>query len=163
MTEGDITTVRSGIIVHGCNAQGVMGSGVAKAIRQAFPEAYRRYAEAANDERGLILGRVVWAKVSDEPLLAVANAITQEFYGRSPGFRYVDYDAVRCAFRKIGEVARRKKLTVHYPMIGAGLGGGDWETIRRIIDEELSGVDHRLWVMGPSPNRKPAKPNGSSS
>ena len=31
------------IIVHGCNAQGVMGAGVAKAIRTKYPEAYSNY------------------------------------------------------------------------------------------------------------------------
>ncbi len=34
---GDIRCVSSGIIVHGCNAQGVMGSGVALALRTTWP------------------------------------------------------------------------------------------------------------------------------
>jgi O-acetyl-ADP-ribose deacetylase (regulator of RNase III) len=28
------------VIIHGCNCQCVMGAGIAKAIKQAFPEAY---------------------------------------------------------------------------------------------------------------------------
>lgn len=152
---GDLLGVTEGILVHGCNAQGKMGSGVAKAIRARYPEAYRRYMEAYADPRGLVLGRVVWAKVQDDPLLAVANGITQEFYGNVPGVCHVSYAAIREVFRKVGDVARSRGLAVHYPMIGAGLGGGDWDVIRPIIEEELAGVDHRLWV----PGRRPGSPS----
>ena len=31
-----------------------------------------------------------------------------------------------------------------YPLIGAGLTGGDWNIISKIIDEELIDVDHTL-------------------
>lgn len=29
-----------------------------------------------------------------------------------------------------------------YPAIGAGLGGGDWQVIEKIIQEALAGEDH---------------------
>jgi hypothetical protein len=31
-------------------------------------------------------------------------------------------------------------------MIGAGLGGGNWDEIAAIIDSQLEGYDHFLWV-----------------
>ncbi len=37
---GDLFATDIKTIVHGCNAQGVMGSGVAKSIRENFPKAY---------------------------------------------------------------------------------------------------------------------------
>ena len=150
---GNLMAVRHGILVHGCNAQGVMGSGVAAAVRETYPgayEAYRRAYEKRMRETGktLELGRVVWFTVSkDEPKLAVANAITQEFYGRDPNRVYVSYDAIRTAFHRIGEVAREHQLPVHYPLIGAGLANGDWTTIADIIDQELEGVEHTVWTL----------------
>ena len=33
---------------------------------------------------------------------------------------------------------------IGYPLIGAGLAGGDWGAISAIIDEELAGEDHTL-------------------
>ena len=33
---------------------------------------------------------------------------------------------------------------------GAGLAGGDWDTISSIINEELEGEDHTLVVFKPS-------------
>ncbi|MFZ6679409.1 hypothetical protein [Undibacterium sp. Tian12W] len=35
-------------------------------------------------------------------------------------------------------------MRLAYPLIGAGLAGGDWVKIAAIIDEELDGMDHTL-------------------
>ena len=155
-TAGDLMSVERGIVVHGCNAQGVMGSGVAKAVRERYPEAYETY-RAAYEQNGnrLELGSVVWHRVSVDPPLAIANAITQKHYGRDPNVRYVDYEAVASCFRTIGEVARRHRLPVHYPQIGAGLGNGDWPTIAAIIERELAGVEHTLWTLPAAVSRPP--------
>lgn len=162
---GNILSVQRGIIVQGCNAQGVMGSGVAKDLRDRYPENYTVY-KAAFDRhkqktgKTLALGRVIWYTVSkEEPKLAIANAITQEFYGRNPNIQYVDYEAVRSAFRQVATEARKHNLPVHYPLIGAGLGGGRWDVIAEIIEAELIEVEHTLWKlpgMALAAQRKPS-------
>ena len=130
-------------VVHGCNAQGVMGSGVARVVRNDFPAAYYEYVRR-HDEVGLKLGEIIPVSVLSGRY--VINAITQEFYG-GPPTRYVDYDAVRTAFRAVRAFAAQMNLeTVNYPMIGAGLGGGDWRVISAIIDEELEGCKHVVWT-----------------
>lgn len=40
---GDLFAVNSGIILHGCNSHGVMGSGVAKTFKKLYPEAFKKY------------------------------------------------------------------------------------------------------------------------
>lgn len=131
------------VIVHGCNAQGVMGSGVARIVRNDFPAAYYEYVRK-HDEVGLQLGEII--PVSVLPGRTIINAITQEFYGPGPQ-RYVDYDAVREAFRRTKVYALENGVeTINYPKIGAGLGGGLWSVIAPIIDEELNGLNHFLWL-----------------
>lgn len=46
-----------------------------------------------------------------------------------------DYYALRCVFEKIKEGFPDKRIG--FPMIGAGLAGGDWSKIKEIIKEEL--------------------------
>lgn len=145
---GNLVHATEGIIVHGCNAQGKMASGVAKDIRETFPNAYEAYMKRYQ-EKGLKVGDVVWARIPSEKPLAIANAITQEFYGRDKSIRYVDYDGLREAFKKIGDVARKHNLPVYYPMIGAGLANGDWGIISEIIEQELQGVDHTFYEFAP--------------
>ena len=131
-----------GIIVHGCNAQGVMGSGVAKAIREKWPVTFKKYREHY-ERYGSRLGAVIPVWVDVDTL--VINGITQEFYGRD-GKRYVDYDAVRSVFKFTRGWAQEWNMPVNFPLIGCGLGGGDWQIIENIIEEELPGIEKRLWI-----------------
>ena len=127
--KGNLLDVQSGIIVHGCNAQGVMGSGVALAVRQKYPECFNAYANA-----DLHLGLVVWHYENEN--LWIANAITQDFYGTDK--RHVNYAAIAFCFEHVFKNAIYGSSTpfeVHFPKIGAGLGGGDWNIIEQIIND----------------------------
>jgi len=45
----------------------------------------------------------------------------------------------------MAEVCRRfPGQRIGYPRSGAGLGGGDWDVIARILDDVLAGEDHTL-------------------
>lgn len=148
-SRGDLLAVQRGIVVHGCNAQGVMGSGVAAAIRTRYPGAFQAYRKAF-ESNGLHLGEVIGFSAerdpSGRPSLVIANAITQEFYGREPGRVYVSYSAITQCFAKIAKKARELELEVHFPLIGCGLGGGDWREVSRRINEALADVPGTLWM-----------------
>lgn len=138
--EGDLTKAPQGFICHGCNAQGKMGSGVAKAIREAFPYAYAAYREAY-ETKGLAVGDVIYATGRDgEPI--VINAITQEYYGydaREKGNIYLSYSGLRLALNRISRQMETWGLAgeeVAFPLIGAGLAGGDWTVIAESIEGE---------------------------
>ena len=73
-------------IVHGCNGRGVMGSGVAKAIRDCYKLAYQDYEDVYNSN-GLALGDIVVSVQPDGK--TIHNAITQQDYGRDSSRVYV--------------------------------------------------------------------------
>lgn len=147
----DLLDIEQGMIVHGCNAQGVMGSGVADQIRRKYPYAYRTYYDAYT-AAGLMLGEVIYA-VFDTKNLIIANAITQQFFGRDPNRVYVDYHAVRKCMRNVAGVAKQHNMQVHFPKIGAGLARGNWSILSTIIDEELddAGVEGILHILPNDP------------
>lgn len=143
---GDIFIgVKEGIIVHGCNMQGKMGGGIALQVKNLYPEAYRAYREAY--ERGeLVLGSITTAEVA--PNKIIVNAVTQEHYGWATRRRFVDYRAMRECFEKVNELALKRNLDVHFPLIGAGLANGNWDIISTIIDETLHpSVGRTLWKL----------------
>lgn len=76
----------------------------------------------------------------------IVNAYTQFNY-RGSG-RKVDYVAVKECFKKI--VAHFPNAKIGYPLIGAGLAGGDWNEISKIIEQELQGLDHSVVIYKPS-------------
>lgn len=140
--KGDVTGAHEDIIAHGCNAQGVMGSGVAKAIRDKWPGAYEAYRKEY-EERGLSLGEVI---IFQAPDATIANCITQEFYGKD-GKVYVDYDAVHKCMAALRKYCQDQNLTtVAMPKIGAGLGGGDWVRIEGLIKYEFEDTGIKISV-----------------
>lgn len=142
---GNFLSVKEGIIVHGCNCQGKMRSGVASEIRDLYPEAYNKY-KTVYDTNGLRLGSIIPVDVSDT--LTIINAMTQEYYGRDKAVVYVSYDAVYECFEQINVLALQMNRSVHFPLIGCGLGNGDWNIVSQIINDTLdSKIQKTLWVL----------------
>jgi O-acetyl-ADP-ribose deacetylase (regulator of RNase III) len=131
------------IIVHGCNAQGVMGSGVAAIMKKLYPYAYLAYKQVSR-RHGLKLGAVVMAPAPGNEGPTIANAITQEFYGRD-GKVYASYDAIVVAMQAIAKLAG-KDTPVHLPMIGGGLGGCDVKRLTAIFQAAFYDTNATLWL-----------------
>lgn len=126
------------IIIHGCNCFCTMGAGIAKTIKQKFPEAYSADLQTKKGDKSK-LGGISWAKVKTKNGdLIVVNGYTQyNFRGRG---RKADYEAIREVFKEVKE--KFAGLRIGYPAIGAGLAGGSWSVISKIIDEELIDENH---------------------
>ena len=145
--------VNSGFIIHGCNAQGVMGSGFAKQLKETYPDAYAAYKQQYNTS-GLTLGDIVAVQVSDE--LVILNAVTQDVFFGHPGakeeqHRFTDYEAMAVVMEKANDLAKKRpsiEPVLHFPLIGAYRGGGDWEIIKTIIERSAPNLEQNLWVLG---------------
>ena len=121
------------VIGHGCNCFHSFGAGIAKAIKMKYPESHMadqctRYGDATK------LGSFSHVDYGD---LIILNLYTQ--------FKYtsievdVEYPAVRKCMEQVKKRYSGKRIG--FPLIGAGLAGGDWEIISKIIEEELDGED----------------------
>lgn len=132
------------LFVHGCNASGGFGSGVAGIVKKLYPLAELAYKQAYR-RGGLKLGDVVvWNDIlGDEPI--ICNAITQQNYGRD-GKLYVSYDAVVVTMQAVAKMAKEKGMHVHLPLIGGGLGGGDVKRLTAIFQAVFHDVDATLWL-----------------
>ena len=128
---GDLLQAPEQYLLQGCNAKGVMGSGVAKLIRNKWSKAYDDY-RVAYDSYGLPLGSIVPSKQPDGKI--ILNAITQETYGRTDV--HVSYWAVANVMHQLNRWADKELKDVAMPAVGAGLGGGDWNVIEAIIENE---------------------------
>lgn len=158
--KGNLLDVMEGHIIHGCNARGVMGGGVAKVVRETYPACYLAYLNEFT-LKGLKLGTFVQYAVNSK--LCIWNAITQETYGNDPTVVYVDYAAVERCFTDIALQVKLYEMmagsfpgTVHIPFIGAGLGNGDWPTIEKIISNAMPNRTITVWsIDGKMPDGTP--------
>jgi O-acetyl-ADP-ribose deacetylase (regulator of RNase III) len=122
----DITTIDRGIIAHGVNCQGVMGSGVAAAIIKKWPIVYDRYIHFYKEQDGAeeLLGLTNTVNVKKD--LHVANLFSQRFYGKD-GRVYANVKAIYTGMVSIIKYAIAVDLPIIIPKIGCGLGGLDWD------------------------------------
>ena len=120
------------VAIHGCNCFRVMGSGIAAQIKKEFPKAYEVDQKTTKGDRSK-LGTITIAECDE---CDVANAYTQFRYGVG---KHADYEAIRSCMREVKDAYAGQRIGM--PFIGAGLAGGDWKVIEKIIEEELGDED----------------------
>lgn len=126
---GNILDIKSGIILHQANCQGVMGAGLALQLKKKWPVVYTDY-RTKYERVGLFLGDIILSRVEGD--IFVASLCTQKFYGR--GKVFTDYECLKNSMKAIS--TNRMQIYVPYG-IGCGLAGGDWNVVSKIIDEAL--------------------------
>lgn len=126
------------ILVHICNNEGKWGKGFVLSLSRRWKEPEKVYRE----QTSLTLGKIQMIKVEEDTW--VVNMIAQRGIKSriDPVTKAVIppvcYGAVRACLATVNDIAFRTKSTIHMPKIGAGLGGGNWDIIERIIKDVAS-------------------------
>ena len=141
---GNLLDTNCQYICHQVNCQGKMNSGVAKIIRDKWPEVYTQYLKKYIDADGYadeLLGEVQYVPVSN--LKCVINMFAQENYGYD-GHRYTSYDAFWNCVNHIA-VTIPKGSSIAFPgRIGCVRGGANWDVIKNMIEVVL-GKDYDIY------------------
>lgn len=133
------------IICHQVNCQGKMGTGIAKHVKDKFPEVYDTYAEICKDIQSP-LGNVWLVQVTEE-VHYIANLFAQNYYGRDK--RYTDYEALSKCLEKINKKASELGLDLAFPYgMGCNNAGGNWNIVSTMIKEICTDVDVYIYQIG---------------
>lgn len=128
------------IIVHVCNDIGGWGAGFVMALSKKWKTPEQVY----RDKEIYTLGTYDLIRVEDD--LSICNLIGQEGTISRPVGNFnmppVRYVAIETALKKLANDLTsydnpKHKLSVHMPMIGSGLAGGNWDIIEKIIETTL--------------------------
>lgn len=163
---GNLLNADVDYICHQVNCQGRMGSGIAKAIREKWPIVYDNYIakyKAAEETASNLYGRYengpdasdilfgdiqivgLWENFyAEDKHQSVINMFAQYNYGYD-GKRYTSYDAFWGCLGKIRESIPKGSKIGFPDHIGCGLGGGNWEVIRTMIEQVLSD-DYDIYI-----------------
>lgn len=143
--KGNLLDSNCDYICHQVNCQGVMGSGIARQIRERWPrvyESYRHFVEYHNIQGEGLLGKILISNISSPT--RVINMFSQDTYGYD-GNRYTSYDAFANCLREI-DIHIANSRSIGFPKnIGCGLGGGNWNVISALI-EEILGKTHEVYI-----------------
>ena len=153
--EGDVTNPQTTapneivLIPHVCNNLGVMGAGVALALKNKWSEVEQVYKDFFT-KHGIIsssgfipfssvLGKVCYAKIDNH--LVIANMIGQDGIVSIDNPKPIKYKALAdCMTEVVGYIEMIKKQTdspvvIHACKFGSDLAGGDWNFILELIRE----------------------------
>jgi len=176
--EGDLIKLakqgKFDVITHGCNCLSNMGAGIAPQMAKAFR--VDRYLLESLGENIDKLGRIDYEmncimeldgevrvynplhiglnfSIKDWKLIKdvyVVNSYTQFRYGKNHTdgvSKPLDYEALTLCMRKINHTFKGKHIGL--PKIGAGLAGGDWNRIKKIIQTELKDMQVSVVIYKP--------------
>jgi O-acetyl-ADP-ribose deacetylase (regulator of RNase III) len=137
---GNLLDVPTGLLVHQVNCLGFMGAGIARNVREKWPQVYAEYKKICDKYRGkedVLLGRVQGVRISSNPLLIMVNLFSQKTIGSNGLF--TNYTAMEDGLVKLAEIHKNREdlacLPVCFPYgIGCGLGGGDWSQVRPMLE-----------------------------
>ena len=159
--KGDVTT-----IVQGVNCAGVMGSGLAKSIRDKYPIVYTLYRDLYtkySDTHFRLLGEI--QNINMEGYLPeatgdnawidrrIVNVFSQEDYGYSK--RQVNYGALGKAFTAMsyGLTQASDVALMDYDIIGfpykfaSDRGGADWSIVLEMIDFHFEDFQVKIYKL----------------
>lgn len=126
--EGDIFsfgTIKN--YAHGCNCAGAMGKGIALTFKEKFPDMYAEYKKRC--QMKLFLPGDVYEYQNGG--VHVYNLATQVSWRSRAKLVYV-----KESLQKMMQLAKTNGvLNIALPAIGTGLGGLDWNDVKRTIEE----------------------------
>ena len=145
--KGDLLESPVQIIAQQVNCKGVMGAGIAKQIRNKYPNIYEPYKHTCENNIGdtsNLLGSYDYVPIYKSKFVVeriVLNLYAQDGYGRNG--LYTDYTVFDKAMRGSISAVRNHyfktdccQLVIGIPYgIGCGLAGGDWETMTTLLNK----------------------------
>jgi O-acetyl-ADP-ribose deacetylase (regulator of RNase III) len=147
---GDATRPQYGggerFILHVCNVVGGWGAGFTGALSRRWDRPEAAYREWHRTESDIIGGKFELGSIQPvrvEPRTIVVNMLAQKFIGRPGPTDAQDeiplsYEALGLCLSKVKRLAGDfKNTTIHAPKFGAGLAGGEWTRIAKLIDGVL--------------------------
>lgn len=128
---GDLFSSGAPAIGHGVNVVGVMGAGVAKIVRENYPDVFNHYATEclrSNLAPGEFNGLLTTHPNSDK-MVTILNLASQDSPGANATYEWtlqsINYALYHC--RSVGFA----KLAI--PRIGCGIGGLSWEVLKPML------------------------------
>ena len=142
--KGDIFKSNADAILHQVNCQGVMGSGIAKQVKEKFPvvlEYYKSWCDNPSLKPGL-LGQIQIVYTDNTGRQAIINLFAQDKFGYNGC--YTDYDALKKCLEKVNKQFAGKKIAIPY-LMSCNRGGGNWSVVYEIIKNTLTDCDVTLY------------------
>lgn len=148
IVKGDLLKQETDAIVNTVNCVGIMGKGIALQFKRKWPENFKAYEKACK------AGQVRTGKmfVLDLGMLHngkpefIINFPTKNHWREKSKLSYIEE-----GLQDLVRVIREQNIkSIAIPPLGCGNGGLDWDVVRKLIEDSLSGIDVDVRLFSPS-------------
>lgn len=143
------------LIIHVCNDVNAWGAGFVVALSKKWPETKKRYHAWYKKNEKLELGTIQAVQVEKD--IVVVNMIGQRDIKTVDGVPPIRYGAIDRCLSKVSDLAIQYNTSIHAPKFGAGLAGGDWNFIEKLIKDHLCLRDIEVTIYEWEPTAQTVK------
>jgi len=148
---GNVLDSNADVIIHQVNCQGVMGSGVAKQVKDRYPAVYEMYKAKCDEYK-------TFADIDNSPLLGFSQICYKENYSATDvkdkqiiinlfsQNSHTNYIAMRKGLESVNKQFAGSTIAIPY-LMGCREEGGDWQIVAKIINESLRDCDVTAYYL----------------
>lgn len=145
-TQGNLLEADAEALVNTVNTVGVSGKGIALMFKEAFPENFREYQRASKADEIEPGGLFITESYEMLGPRWIINFATKKHWRHPSRIEWIESGLSE--LRK--EIAAKGIKSIAIPPLGAGNGGLNWTTVRRLVVDALSDLDCRILVYEPT-------------
>jgi O-acetyl-ADP-ribose deacetylase (regulator of RNase III) len=138
----NIVNVKADALVNSVNLVGIMGKGVALAIKEAFPENYKLYKKACENKQ-IDIGKIFVTETGQLFPRYIINFPTKKHW-RNPS----NYSWIEAGLISLKEWLIKSNInSIAIPPLGSGSGKLDWNKVKSMIIDILSSESDRIEII----------------
>jgi len=144
---GDFFDFKADIRVNTVNCVGVMGAGVALQFKNRYPDMFKDYLMACQQNYVQIGKPHVWHenKIFEENPSTIINFPTKKHWKNPSEYSYVE-EGLKWLKNFLSDKAQS---TITLPALGCGHGGLDWDRVKVLIERYLNECSTKILVFEP--------------
>ena len=140
---GNLLEANAEALVNAVNCVGVMGKGIALQFKMAYPENFNQYQDACKKKQVNIGEMLICRLYGLENPRYIINFPTKNHWRESS-----HPESIRLGLRSLTkEVVRLKIQSIAIPALGCGNGGLSWDSVNKIIKEELPCLPEVMFLI----------------
>ena len=144
---GNLLESSAEALVNTVNTVGVMGKGIALQFKNKFPNNYKIYAKACKNSE-VKTGKLL---VTAEETMLGGRKIIINFPTKTDWRKPSEYSYIEDGLKDLIKIIREQNIkSIAIPPLGSGNGGLDWNKVKIILGNYLSGQDCEIYIYEPN-------------
>lgn len=138
----NIVNIKADALVNSVNLVGVMGKGVAHAIKEAFPENYKLYKKACETKQ-IDIGKIFVTETGQLFPRYIINFPTKKHWRNPSKYSWIEKGLISLKEWLINSDIK----SIAIPPLGSGSGKLDWNEVKKIIMEKLLDISNEIDII----------------